>query len=70
MPYASTGRTLAAACLALVLAIATSCEGTGLSQGPSDALRAYARALQDKRVDDAYSLLSDDAKRSITDTDA
>jgi hypothetical protein len=42
------------------------CKSTTLSQGPSDTLRAYARALDDGRADDAYRLLSDDARRNIS----
>lgn len=41
------------------------CSG-GFSQGPSDTLRAYARALEAKDVDGAYRLLSDEARRSIS----
>ncbi len=37
-----------------------------VQQGPSDTLRAYARALEEGRVDEAYRLLSDDAKRSMS----
>ncbi|MCC6552164.1 MAG: hypothetical protein IT372_03965 [Polyangiaceae bacterium] len=48
---------------ALLLACSTT---TYVQQGPSDTLRAYARALQDGRVDDAYRLLSDEAKRSMS----
>jgi hypothetical protein len=44
--------------------LATSC-AAGLSQGPSETLRAYARALEEKRVDDAYRLLSDEARRAV-----
>jgi hypothetical protein len=39
---------------------------TYVQQGPSDALRAYAQALQEGRVDAAYRLLSDEAKRSMS----
>lgn len=39
---------------------------TYVQQGPSDTLRAYARALQDGRVEEAYRLLSDEAKRSMS----
>jgi len=50
--------------------LALACAGCGSSalvqQGPSDTLRAYSRALEDGRVDDAYRLLSDDAKRSMS----
>ncbi|MEJ7732771.1 MAG: hypothetical protein WKG00_26660 [Polyangiaceae bacterium] len=56
--------------LALSLAIgalATSACGSGaVQQGPSDTLRAYARALEQGRVDEAYRLLSEEAKRSMS----
>ncbi|MFO0548205.1 MAG: hypothetical protein U0271_07440 [Polyangiaceae bacterium] len=52
--------------LGLTVSGAFGCSGGTLSQGPSDTLRAYAQALEDKRVDDAYRLLSDDARRSIS----
>ena len=51
----------AGACLALALA---GCGGT-VQQGPSDTLRAYSRALRERRVEDAYALLATDARRSI-----
>lgn len=54
--------------LAVALVAATSlvgCSG-GFSQGPSDTLRSYARALEAKDVDGAYRLLSDEARRSIS----
>lgn len=44
----------------------TGCGSSTFSQGPSDTLRAYSRAIQDKRVEDAYRLLSKDAKRSVS----
>jgi hypothetical protein len=51
----------------LVMAsLAWGCRSGGLQQGPSDALRAYSRALDEGRADDAYALLSGDAKRSIS----
>jgi hypothetical protein len=37
-----------------------------VEHGPSASLRAYADALSEGRADDAYRLLSDDAKRSIS----
>jgi hypothetical protein len=37
-----------------------------VARGPSASLRAYADALADNRAEDAYRLLSDDAKRSIS----
>jgi hypothetical protein len=41
------------------------CRSGALQQGPSDTLRAYSRALDEGRADDAYKLLSSEAKRSI-----
>ncbi len=37
-----------------------------MQQAPSDALRSYAGALSQGRVDDAYRMLSDEAKRSMS----
>jgi len=48
---------------ALVLA---ACPSALVQQGPSDTLRSYAQALEQGRVDDAYHLLSDEAKRSLS----
>src|SRR5260370_8660405 len=45
---------------------AVGCKSAALTQGPSDTLRAYSRALDDGRADDAYKLLSSEAKRSIS----
>lgn len=42
------------------------CHGPQGSEGPSEALRAYARALEQGRADDAYRHLSNDAKRSVS----
>jgi len=55
-------RTLALACVVWLVA----CHSSALQQGPSDTLRAYARALDDGRADDAYKLLSGEARRSIS----
>jgi hypothetical protein len=53
--------------LALVAVLAASgCRSATLQQGPSDTLRAYARALDEGRADDAYKLLSSEAKHSIS----
>jgi hypothetical protein len=50
----------------LVMALA-GCTSTAIvRQGPSDTLRAYASALQDGRVDEAYRLLSDEARRNMS----
>lgn len=42
------------------------CGSSYAQQGPSDTLRAYAQAIQEGRVDAAYRLLSDEAKRSMS----
>jgi hypothetical protein len=49
------------------LALLPACSGGAIvQQGPSDTLRAYSAALEQGRVDDAYRLLSDEAKRSMS----
>lgn len=45
--------------------LSAACGGSSLD-APSDTLRAYAAALEQKRVEDAYALLSDEAKRTIS----
>jgi hypothetical protein len=57
-------RTRLAAALALI-ALAAACSSTPPPQGPRETLSAYARALEEGRVADAYGLLSDEAKKSI-----
>jgi hypothetical protein len=42
------------------------CGAAANSGDPSSVLRAYARALEEGRADDAYRLLSDDARRGIS----
>lgn len=49
----------------LALAMA-GCAANPAQQSPSGALRAYARALDEGKVDEAYRLLSDEAKRGMT----
>lgn len=44
----------------------TGCHGAAMQKGPSDTLRAYAHALEEGRADDAYALLSEEARRSIS----
>lgn len=61
-----TPRVRALALAGIVCCLASACGGASLSQGPSDTLRSYARALEDKRVEDAYRLLSDEARRSMS----
>jgi hypothetical protein len=51
--------------LPISLALAA-CHASTMQQGPSDTLRAYSRALEEGRADDAYKLLSDEARRSIS----
>jgi hypothetical protein len=50
----------------VALLAASGCGGAALQQGPSDTLRAYARALDEGRADDAYKLLSSEARHSIS----
>jgi hypothetical protein len=45
---------------------ALGCASTGGSRDPQSVLSAYARALEEGRADDAYRLLSDDARRGIS----
>jgi hypothetical protein len=54
------------ALFALALTSAVACSGSMVQQGPSDTLRAYSEALEQGRVDDAYRLLSEEAKRSMS----
>jgi hypothetical protein len=59
-----------AASFVLVLSLSAGallgCGSSAVQQGPSDTLRAYARALEQGRVDEAYRLLSEEAKRSMS----
>ncbi|WP_050431683.1 hypothetical protein [Chondromyces crocatus] len=51
----------------IALGLLSACgSSTYVQQGPSDTLRSYARALQEGRVDEAYRLLSDEARRSMS----
>jgi hypothetical protein len=50
----------------LVLALSGCSGGAIVQQAPSDTLRSYAQALEQGRVDDAYRLLSDEARRSMS----
>jgi hypothetical protein len=58
----------AAPVLVLAAAVASSsCAGVQHPDGdPQSVLRAYARALEDGRAEDAYRLLSDEARRGIS----
>jgi hypothetical protein len=53
--------------IVLVMALTTACgAGPRGAKDPQSVLRAYARALEDGRSDDAYRLLSDEARRGIS----
>jgi hypothetical protein len=53
--------------LSALALLAAACSSNAIvQQGPSDTLRAYALALEDGRVEEAYRLLSDDAKRNMS----
>lgn len=51
--------------IAALLALSACASGPSATQ-PNEALRAYARALEDKRVDDAYRMLSEEARRGLS----
>src|SRR3954468_4099390 len=59
-------RAVKAAAILLPAALSLAACSSIVQQGPSDTLRAYAQALEQGRVDDAYHLLSDEAKRSMS----
>jgi hypothetical protein len=52
--------------LAVALALCASCAGSQANDDPQSVLHAYARALEDGHADDAYRLLSDEARRGIS----
>jgi hypothetical protein len=49
-----------------VLLLGAACASSLPARGPSQTLRQYAQALHEGRVADAYALLSDEAKKTIT----
>jgi hypothetical protein len=51
--------------VALALAL-SACVGANGAKDPSAVLHSYARALEDGRADDAYRMLSDDARRGTS----
>lgn len=60
-------RVLAIAGLLTTVACTSGCNGNlEGANGPADTLRAYAAALSEGRADDAYRLLSNEAKRAIS----
>jgi hypothetical protein len=52
--------------LAIAALLLSACAGQKGAEDPQSALRTYARALQDGRADDAYRMLSDEARRGIS----
>lgn len=70
-PTSSTARrtrslVATAAIFAAVSCSVVGCSGATGTEGPRDALRTYARAIEDGRLDDAYKLLSEDARRQLS----
>ncbi len=53
------------ACAAVAITAQTGCAGAH-AEDPQSVLRAYAHALEEGRSDDAYRLLSDDARRGVS----
>lgn len=66
MTLSSLLRNAAQVVAAAGLAVAVVGCGGGSAEDPQSALRAYARALEEGRADDAYRMLSDDARRGIS----
>jgi hypothetical protein len=54
------------AILSLGACLASTACGAGGAEDPGSVLRSYARALEEGRADEAYRLLSDDARRGIS----
>ncbi len=50
----------------LLLVGVGACSGGSHAEDPSGVLRTYARALEESRSDDAYRMLSDEARRGIS----
>lgn len=47
-------------------ALSTGCAGGPSATQPNEALRAYARALDERRIEDAYRMLSEEARRGLS----
>src|SRR6266511_3733556 len=54
------------AAVASLLMAGTGCAAGGASQGPREALREYAMALHERRLADAYALLSREARARVS----
>jgi hypothetical protein len=52
--------------VALCIALCAACAGSQANDDPQSVLHAYARALEAGHADDAYRLLSDEARRGIS----
>jgi hypothetical protein len=50
----------------LLLALLAACGASARANDPASVLHAYAHALEEGRADDAYALLSDDARRGVS----
>jgi hypothetical protein len=57
---------IAAAVAAMASLSSAGCIGPKPADDPQSTLRVYARALEDGRADDAYRMLSDEARRGIS----
>lgn len=65
--YARRVRRIAFVLTSVLVSAIAACQGpVEGSAGPSETLRAYARALEAGRADEAYRLLSNEAKRSVS----
>src|SRR6478609_5711541 len=60
-----TTRALPCAMLSALLAMASGCAGAR-GEDPESVLRSYAAALDDGKIEEAYRLLSDDARRGTS----
>lgn len=58
-------RPIVAFALSLGLAILAGCAARQSPSNPRETLDAYANALRERRLEDAYALLSDEAKKSM-----
>src|SRR5947209_7393169 len=59
-------RTLVFTALLALAAATQACTPQKPAEDPQTTLRAYARALEEGRADDAYRMLSDEARRGIS----
>lgn len=50
----------------VLVGLLVGCGASATERGPGDALRAYASAIEERRIDDAYRMLSEDARRTVS----